>query len=345
LKVSERDVMTTRRTFHRLAIVFAILTRGIGIAPVRAIAAQDERAATAVQQNGKLIGLDDEGRFHVWGLENGQFDEATSARLTRESVRHLASDGDKLWAADKSTLFSWSPEERSWKKVSNFKGEGEELEAIVGVGGTPLLVFASKVKDLVGGRTYKVPTLKGPGRNSLRILAIQGSDSMLWIGTGHGEWGGQLVGLNPRTAEWVQYFDALHYVTGITLATPDEIMASWSMSHVGANTLIRVHKPDGTPKLSYPKLASKYYQRIAYSPFDKTLYGIENTDIVSIEGGEPSKIATLEGRLFEREPMAIGVSPGVSALLPVSRKTLVVVPRHGLPWLLSDGELKRLHVP
>jgi hypothetical protein len=278
--------------------------------------------------------------------KTGNSDEATSARLTRESVRHLASDGDKLWAADKSTLLSWSPEERCWKKVSNFKGEGEELEAIVGVGGTPFLVFASKVKDLVGRRTYRVPTLKGHIRtNSLRILAIQASNSMLWIGTGHGEWGGHLVGLNPRTGEWIQYDDALHYVTGITVATPDEIIVSWSMSHFGANTLIRVHKPDGTPKLSYPELNSKYYQRIAYSSFDKTLYGVENTDIVSIEGGKPSKIAKLEGRLFEREPRAIGVSPGVSALLPVSRKTLVVVPKHGLPWMLSDGELTRLRVP
>ena len=54
----------------------------------RWIAAQDERAATAVQQNGKLIGLDDEGRFHVWGLENGQFDEATSARLLEQGKRN-----------------------------------------------------------------------------------------------------------------------------------------------------------------------------------------------------------------------------------------------------------------
>jgi hypothetical protein len=333
-------------SYLRVAIVCAILASGFGTAPVRAVAAQDERAATAVQYKGRLIGLDEEGRFHVWGLENGQFDKATSARLTRESVRHLASDGDKLWAAANSTLLSWSPEERSWKKVSNFQGEGEELEAIVGFGGTTLLVFASKVKDLVGGRTYKVPTLKGQIRtNALSILAIQASDSMLWIGTGYGEWGGHLVGLNPRTGEWIQYYDALHYVTGITLATPDEIIVSWSMSHFDADTLIRVHKPDGTPKLSYPELDSMYYQRIAYSPFDRTLYGVENTDVVSIEGGKPSKIAKLEGRLFEREPRAIGVSPGVSALLPVSRKTLVVVPRHGLPWMLRDGELTRLRVP
>ena len=139
---------------------------------------------------------------------------------------------------------------------------------------------------------------------------------MLWIGTGYGEWGGHLVGLNPRTGEWVQYHDALHYVTGITQATPDELIVSWSMSHFGANTRIRVHKLDGTPKSSYPELDSKYYQRIAYSPYDKTLYGVENIDVVSIKEGKPSKIAELEGQLFEREPMAIGVSPGVAANTP-----------------------------
>ena len=53
------------------------------------------------------------------------------------------------------------------KKVSEFKGDGEELEALVGVGGSPFLIFPTKVKDPVGGRTYNVPRLKGELPRSL----------------------------------------------------------------------------------------------------------------------------------------------------------------------------------
>ena len=34
----------------------------------------------------------------------------------------------------------------------------------------------------------------------LRILATHGTESMIWIGTGNGEWGGTLIGLDPATA-------------------------------------------------------------------------------------------------------------------------------------------------
>lgn len=92
------------------------------------------------------------------------------------------------------------------------------------------------------------------------------------------------------------------------------------MSHFGANTLIRVHKPDGTPKQSYLDLVDRYYQNIAYNPRDKVLYGVENTDVVSITDGKPTWIAALKGPLFEREPNAIGVAPGVAALLQSRRR-------------------------
>jgi hypothetical protein len=308
-----------------------------------ACGAQDDRAAAAVVYKGKVIYLNEKGTFLVWDLKRGEVDREMSSKLSRESVAHLASDGDNLWAAGKSRLFSWSSEERSWKKLADFKGSG--LAALVGLGGSPLLVFPSKVMDPVGGRTFEVPMLKGQVRtNSLRILAVHTTDSMLWFGTGYGEWGGHLVGLNRRTGEWLQYYDPLHYVTGITEAAPGEVTVSWSMSHFGANTLIRIHKLDGTPKTTYPELDSKYYQKICYSPFDKTLYGVENTDVVSIREGKPSKIAKLDGKVFEREPKAIGVSPGIAVLLPVDQKTLIIVPNHGAPWKMMNGELTRLPV-
>lgn len=42
--------------------------------------------------------------------------------------------------------------------------------------------------------------------------------------------------------KWVQYYDALHYITGITQSNSGELMVSWSMSHFDADTLIRIHR-------------------------------------------------------------------------------------------------------
>ena len=114
------------------------------------------------------------------------------------------------------------------------------------------------------------------------------------------------------------------------------------MSHFVANTLIRVHRRDGDPSVSFGQLESHYFQKIAYSPFDKLLYGIDGKHLVSITNGKPSKLAELEGKVFEREAMAVGVSPGILALLPTAKNALVIVPSYGVPWRFERGGLARL---
>src|SRR5580693_7243420 len=97
-----------------------------------------------------------------------------------------------------------------------------------------------------------------------------------------------------KTGDWVQYYDALHYVTGIA-SDNGGVVVSWSMSHLrGADTLIRLHKADASVRTDYPSFRSKYYQRIAYSSFDQTLYGIERSNVVSIREGRPTKVAELD---------------------------------------------------
>jgi len=195
-------------------------------------------------------------------------------------------------------------------------------------------------------RTFEVPQDKDRSTvGYLRVLDTIATQSMVWIGTGRGEWGGHLVGLNPRTGEWIHYQDKLHYVTSITREKPDELIVSWSMSHFNASTLIRIHKRDTSVKTNFPALEAKYYQRVAFSPFDNTLYGIEGTDLVTIEDGKPAKIAALDGEVFEDEAMAIGVSPGISGLIPIAEKTVIIVPNQGLPWRWENGELNRLSLP
>jgi hypothetical protein len=319
-------------------IAAVMLTRGIA-------SAEDERdLESAFVHRGMLVCLSDGGNACVWNLESGKSD--ISAKLSRKGLSRLATDGTKIWAADESTLYAWSQEESSWRNVAAFSGDRESLEELVAVGGGPLLVFPSQVKDVVGARTFKVPELTSTQvhTHKLRIRAVLGTDSMLWVGTGYGEWGGHLVGLTLKTGDWVQYYDALHYVTGIA-SEKGGVVVSWSMSHFEADTLIRLHKADASVRTEYPSLGSKYYQRIAYSSFDKTLYGIETSNVVSIREGQPTKVAELHGHLFEREPRAIGVAPGVLAVIPVAPSTLVVVPKNGEPWVIRKGEVTALKKP
>jgi hypothetical protein len=332
-----------------LAAVATFLTTLWAMAPVSA--GEPRFPASAALHDGRLVHLDEVGRLRVWNLQDGSFDAEMSSRLAGESLVQIVADGKTLWAAGASRLFSVSQSNGSWKKLAEFDSGRERLLALAVVGGSPLLIFPTKVLDPTRKRTFKVATLTGdqPGGrmriNSLRLLASLGTDSMLWMGTGMGEWGGHLVGLDPRTGKWIQYYDALHYVTGITQGQSGELMVSWSMSHFDADTLIRVHGKDGKPVRSFPELRSRYYQLIAYSMHDGMLYGVENKDIVSIENGKPIALAALEGQIFESEPDAIGVAPGVGLLLPVAPEILIIVPKSGLPWQLKGGTLTRLAAP
>jgi hypothetical protein len=179
---------------------------------------------------------------------------------------------------------------------------------------------------------------------------------MLWIGTGDGEWGGTLLGLDPKTGKWVEWEDGFHYVTGITSSARGELVVSWSMSHGYKTTRVRAHNPDATVKTEYPdpegkllpfstSLAGKYFQCVTYNPLDDTLYGVESTDLVTIKDGIPTKVVKIADRLFAVEPHAIGVAPGILTLIPTGPKTVAIIPKWGQPWLLRDGELTLLKKP
>lgn len=209
-------------------------------------------------------------------------------------------------------------------------------------------MLPSKVVDPVGGRTFKTPKLNGYAEllgPPFGELATHTTASTLWIGVGRGEWGGAFLGLDAKAEMWKSSADGLNYATDITHVADGEVVVSWSMNHFTASTLIRVHKADAKVKTEYPALQQMYCQRVAYSPFDDVVYGIENADLVIIADGKPSKVATLDGRLHEREPHAIGVAPGIVALLPAGRRTIFIVPNQGNPWRVENERVTRLGKP
>src|SRR5262249_29151340 len=113
----------------------------------------------------------------------------------------------------------------------------------------------------------------------------------------------------------------------------------------GLHTRVKVHNPDATVKDEYPYLKDKYYQRLVYNPFDKTLYAVMNEDLVTVTDGKPTKVIRLEGRLYEREPDSTGAVPGLLAVIPVGPKAVAVVPKRGDPWLVRDGKVMKLKKP
>jgi hypothetical protein len=314
------------------------------VAPAGAAAEPGAEVSAATAHDGHLLCVYSGGRVAVWDLKSRGYAKDRAAALSRQGLTRVAADGDTLWAIDATTLYRWANKGGGWEKVAGYEAD-EQAVAIVPVGGVPYLVFPSRVLDPVGKRTFKAPEVDRPlGGPPLRILATHGTASMVWIGTGKGEWGGVLLGLDPKAGAWVQG-DGLGYVTGITHVAGDEVVVSWAMSHFRAYTKVQIHKADGTVKTEHPMLESKYYQRVAYSPHDKVLYGVESKEVVTIADGKPSKVAALSMAVFEREPDAIGVAPGIRALIPIGSKAVAVVPTRGEPWLVRGEELISLRKP
>jgi hypothetical protein len=247
---------------------------------------------------------------------------------------------------DDKSLYCTTDKNGEWERKGTFEAGEEKVDALAVCAGMPLVVCKSKILSPTDGRSFSVPRLAGESPvSSLRTMATFATDSVLWIGTGRGEWGGHLVGFNPRTEKWVSYYDELHYVTGITWAADGHILVSWSMSHFGADTLIRSHRDDAQVAAEYPKLKSAYYQRVTFGPGDQKLYAIEGRSLVMVVDGRPKPLAESASPVFGSERMAIGVSPGVIAVLPVAENVVLVIPNRGAPWKYSAAGVTTLQRP
>jgi hypothetical protein len=312
-------------------------------AGVDRLAAAEKDVYSAAIHAGRLLCVYVGGDVGAWDAKTGAFDREAAARLSRPGLTHIAADGDALWAIDvRSVLYRWSAKDRAWERAAAFDAGHSWPAGLVVVGRTPFVVLPTKVADPLGRREFAAPRTGLPfGDPPLRILAAHGSESMVWFGTGNGEWGGALYGLDPKTGKWVER-TGIGYVTRITHAAGDEVVVSWSQSHFGAHTQVCVHTPDATVKTEHPMLTEKYYQQLAYNPHDRTLYGVEAPDVVTVADGKPTRVASLAGRLFEREAKAIGVAPGVRAVVPLGPGAVAVVLRRGEPWLVRDGRAARL---
>ena len=320
-----------------------VIVYSLALLLLRAVDADELTAplSDGVLYDGRVVCIFDDGTLAAWDAVSGQPDYDLAARLANPALSRLASDRARLWAVGGETLFLWDAEDGGWRASANVP-RGDPMTLVV-VDNQPALIYEKSVVLPTIGKSFKAPKLRGQLKiDYLRVLAIYASGHTLWIGTGQGEWGGHLVGLNVRNGRWRQYYDALHYVTGITSRNEDTLVVSWSMSHFTANTLIREHDRKAVPTRSYPQLKGSYFQAVAFSPFDDQLYGVEQNTVVAINDGEPTPIAELGKLAYDIEPDAIGVAPAVHSLIPVGKKTLLILHKHAAPFLLRGNTLSQL---
>lgn len=327
--------LVRRFPFLVMVGVFLVLGRGSSAAEVGNLA--------AVSFDSHVVVLAANGHLSAFDILGKPVDAAELKPLQLAGLMTISTGSGKLYGATATVLCEIDHWGGAWRKTATYAEHGDTVLRVAVVGKRPLLVYSSEVVDPVEPRAFAVPMSIGKQVHTqvLRLQAAYATPSMLWLGTGHGEWGGHLMGLNPRTGEWVQYYDALHYVTGITSADPGEVIVSWSMSHLSlASTLIRQHGATAQPDREFPELRDDYYQGIAYSSFDQTLYAVEQNWLVTVADGKPSRVLELTLRLYKAEPYAIGVAPGVIALLPVAEHQVVVVAGSGVPVLVDTAGKK-----
>lgn len=131
-------------------------------------------------------------------------------------------------------------------------------------------------------------------------------------------------------------------MTGIALVGDEPAAVPWSMSHMMATAMMRSHDIHGAVVKESPDLESKYYQTVAYSPFDHVFYAVEQNNFGKVDAGlEFNSIADLGKMHYRRERRAMGVDPGVMALIPAGPREVVVVYYESAPVVWRDGRILR----
>ncbi|WP_232293447.1 hypothetical protein [Stigmatella aurantiaca] len=295
-----------------------------------------------VVQGEHIVHLSREGTVHAWRVGDLGADPEYARALASQRLLLLATGGGQLWGTDLARIYRWSEKERAWAAVGTLPARKEPAIDLAVVGDRPVVVYTSSVVEARTGKVHPLSKLKDAFAKGFRALAVHASGTHVWVGTGYGEWGGCLFGLDLKRGQWVQSKDSLHYVTGIASDGEGNLWVSWSMSHFMANTLLRVHRPDATVARAYPEFKSKYIQTVAWDDARKVLYGIEQNSLVRFEEGKPVELVSLGELPYAQEPNAIGVAPGVTRLESLGSGRLLLVHESRAPIVYTEGKLVTL---
>jgi len=360
--------MSTRRALPLLLaglLAFSLSAQDQGEAPGPPV---PPATNSALIWKDRVLTTDEDGRVRAWDAQEGSPDRALALHLARIEPTWLASDGGTLWGVADGAVHSWEAVEQRWMRRAEIEAptrrvphprprgakpllpppapEPEALQAFAIVEGRPLLVFESRVLDPLGGPGFegKDPGEEHPWRD-LRVHAVHVAGPCLALGNGYGEWGGDLRVLDTRTGSWSGWRDDLHGVTGIAQHGPQELLVTWSNSHLRADSRLRVHALDASVRHEFPEQEGAFFQQVACLPGDDMPWTVDARRLVRLKDGTPQSVVELGDLAFAGESRAAGVASSVHALLPVAPGRLLVVPVLGLPWRLESGRLVRLDGP
>jgi hypothetical protein len=315
-------------------LLFLVL---VGVSHSSTAAAPVWETVDAVAWADRLVVLKGDGVLVMWQAGDKGFEFVPGDEAPLKEINHVAVSNSRLWAATSTGVFRREARDKRWTEVTTLPKSKDTLLALAVVGETPLLVYPTHVYDPLKKKDFSVPESKiAPG--VLALKACYATSTMVWLGTGRGEWGGTLYGLDPENGAWVHYSDSLHYVTGITSVARDRPLVSWSMSHFMATAMIRTHDIGAQPSSEWNEVKRRYYQRVAYSAFDHALYVIENESLARITRMASAEIVRLPGQVFAPEPNAIGVAPGVRAVVPMGPHSIIVAPNIGAPMQVDTAK-------
>lgn len=289
-----------------------------------------------------IVHLSQEGKVHAWRTKDLGVDPEYARALASQPLRLLATGKGQLWGTDLARLFRWSEDSRTWKPEASLPESPEDAIDLAVVGDRPVVVYTKHVVEARTGKVHPLSKLKKAAFPVMRALAVQATATHVWVGTGYGEWGGALYGLELTSGRWVQSSDSLHYVTGIAEDGRGRLWVSWAMSHFDARSALRVHRPDATVERAFPALKSKYLQTIAWDDARQVLHGVEQRSLVRLEDGEPVEVLSLGELAYAREANAIGVAPGITRMEALGPQRFLLVHESGAPRVYADGKVVAL---
>jgi hypothetical protein len=291
-----------------------------------------------------LLIADGDGTVRAWTQRDLALDEAFTKKLNGDGLLAIIRDQDVLWGFDGTRVFIWDAVTAGWDRQPS-KPPKVPCQAFAVVDGKPVGICGPGVHRFSDGKYWDAPEFKdqltgrGFGEDP-KAIAVHGTQ--LAIGTGFGEWGGYLWLLDVANGEWGKHYDPLGNALGIAWNGKGWAVA-WSMSHFTAHTRVRLHGTDGKALAEGAELKDKYLRKLAFDEETKTLYGLEQNDLVKI--GDKfllNKVQSVGKVKYGEERNAVGVSSGISQLLPLGGGRLLLVPKSGEPLVVSAGKVTPL---
>jgi hypothetical protein len=298
---------------------------------------------TAALDADHLYVADGDGTVRAWNRSTFELDAPLTKKLNGDGLLAIVRDGETLWGFDSTRVFTWDFHGARWELVKG-KAPPAPCSAFAVVGGKPVGTCGPGVHRFTDGKYWNAPEFKEQIRGrgfGESPHAIASNGNVLAIGTGFGEWGGHLWLLDVSTGAWSKFYDSLGNAVGIA-KTDKGWFVAWSMSHMSAHTRVRLHGADAKELTLGPEFDGRYLRALAAD--GGALFGIEQNELVKVTNAlKLEKVQSFTPVKYGPERNAVGVSPGISAFLPIGDERFLLVPVSGSPLIIGKGKTVALH--